>query len=235
VSEPTNLSALIFGPLSILRPESGCYTIQTELRRNRDDFQELCVEVSASKPLEVSCSMKHFRSIALKKMEEPKMKTTVLIALAVAVVMCVAPAWSQGRPGPGGPPHGAMGAVPPPPPADAIANIAQLLGLTTDQATALKTILTANDTVIKPLMEAARTADKALHDAVVALDFTTAADLVTAASDAQLALTNANIDAWVKIQTSGILTTDQLTKLLAGPGPGGPPPPSASTSSTRRR
>ena len=142
------------------------------------------------------------------------MKTAVLIALVMAVMVCVAPAYCQG--GPGGPP--------PPPPADRIDGITQKLGLTTDQATALKAILATTDTTMQPLMKAAGDANKALHEAFVAADFVSAANLATAATDAELALTKASIAAWAQIQASGILTADQFTKLLAGPGPGGPPP-----------
>lgn len=156
------------------------------------------------------------------------MKTTVLIAVVLAVVMCAVPVWSQGPGGPGGPGrHGGPGmgmAVPPPPPAAAIDGITQMLGLTTDQATQLKDILTANDTALQPLMKAAGDADKALRDAVMAEDFTSAATLAKAATDAQLAVTKANIDAWAKIKASGILTDDQFSSLLAGPGAGCPPP-----------
>lgn len=155
------------------------------------------------------------------------MKTTVLIAVVIAVLMCVSPAYCQGGPGgpggPDGPRHGAPMAVPPPPPAVAIDGITQMLGLTTDQATALKAILTTTDAAIQPSMEAAMTADKALRDAIMAADFTSAPDLAKAAADAQLAVTQASISAWAQIQSSGILTADQFTKLLAGPGPGCPP------------
>ena len=80
-----------------------------------------------------------------------------------------------------------------------------------------------------------RAADKALRDAVMALDFSAAADLSTAASDAQLDVTKASIDGWTSIQASGILTTDQLTRLLAGPGPGRPRPPGAGNDASPAR
>lgn len=156
------------------------------------------------------------------------MKTTVLIAVIMAVVMCAVPVWSQGGPGgpgrPGGPGPCAGMAVPPPPPAAMIDGITQGLGLTADQATALKAILTTSDTTMQPLMKAAGDANKALRDAFVAADFDSAAELATAATDAQLAVTKASIDVWAKIKASEILTADQLTKLLAGPGPSCPPP-----------
>lgn len=163
------------------------------------------------------------------------MRTALILAVVIAV--CVAPVWAQGR-GPGGPPRGGGMAVQPPPPADMIDRISTALGLTTDQATALKAVLTANDQKIQPPMKAAGDAGKALRDAFVAADFDSAAELAVAANDAQLAVTKASITAWADIKASGILTTDQFTKLLAGPG--GPPPgpgngPGGNDSSSSRR
>lgn len=149
------------------------------------------------------------------------MKTTALVAVVLAVVMCAVPAWCQGGPGGPGGPCPAMG-IQPTPPASSIDSITTTFSLTTDQATQLKAILTANDTAVQSLMDAAQTADKALQDAVTAADFDSAADLATAASDAHLAITKANIDGWAKIQSSGILTAAQLTQLMTSPV-GAPP------------
>jgi Spy/CpxP family protein refolding chaperone len=117
--------------------------------------------------------------------------------------------------------------------------MAQMLGLTADQATALKAILTTTDTTMQPLMEAVAAANKALRDAVLASDFDSATGLATKAMNAQLDVVKASIAGWARIQASDILTADQFTKLLAGPGPGGPPPPGpgdrGSSSSRGRR
>jgi len=156
------------------------------------------------------------------------MNKIVIVTLVTALVLCVAPIWSQG--GPGGP-GGAPGmAVPPTPPASDITNITRSLTLTTDQATALKALLTTFDATIKPLMETANTADKAIRDKVAAADFTAASSLIDAAADAHLDVTLANLNDWIKLKASNILTTDQLTKLLAGPG--GTPPSSSTTGTT---
>lgn len=163
------------------------------------------------------------------------MKNAVLIALAAAALMCVTPAWSQG--GPGGPPRGGGMAIPPPPAAAMIDSITTALGLTTDQATALKTVLATNDAAIQPLMDAARTAERAVRDAFVAADFDSAATLAQTASEAQIAVAKASITGWKTIQDSGILTADQFTTLLTKPC--GPPPQEpgggGSSSSARRR
>jgi Spy/CpxP family protein refolding chaperone len=157
------------------------------------------------------------------------MKRTVVIAAVLALVLTGLAAWCQG--GPGGPPPGARGcSIPPTPPADATDRIATALSLTTDQAAALKTILATNDATIKPLMEAARTADKAVSDAFVAGDFDSAATLAATASEAQLAVVKANIAGWAAIKASEILTDTQFAQLLTGPG--APPPASQNNAST---
>lgn len=165
------------------------------------------------------------------------MRMIGLIALMMVVVMCATPAYCQG--GPKGPERGAPMAVQPPPPgsqpppaeiepppaAAMIDGIAQNLGLTTDQAAALSAILTTTESTLQPLMEEAAAAQKALRDAFSAADFSAAADLATSAASAELAVTKVCLTAWAQIQDSGILTADQLTKLLAGPRQGGNPPP----------
>lgn len=150
------------------------------------------------------------------------MKKAVLVVAVLVIAVCATPLWSQG-PGKGGPPPGARMAVPLPPPADMIEPISNTLGLTQDQAIALKAVLTANDEKILPLAQAGGEAAKAVHDAFAAADFDSTATLADAASEAQLAFTKAKIDGWKAIQASNILTADQFAKLLAGPGPGGPP------------
>lgn len=167
------------------------------------------------------------------------MKTAIWLAMALAVMMCITPVYSQGGRGPGGPPPVGGMMVPPPPPAAAIDPITKAFSLTTDQAAALKTILTAGDTAIDPLRKTAADANKAVKDALVALDFDSAADLAVTASTAQLNVANAMLSEWSAIQASAIFTTDQFAQLLAGPGPGGPPPmgppPSGNGSSGGRR
>jgi hypothetical protein len=170
------------------------------------------------------------------------MKTAMWIIVVIAVLACAIAAYCQGGTGgPGGPPPRPPMAVMPPPPADKIDPIAQALGLTTDQATALKAVLETSDATMQPLMQAAGDADKALHEAFAAGDFTAAADLASAATDAQLAAIKGGLTAWANIKASGTLTDDQFAKLLAGPG--GPPPAeggsgsgsgSGSNSSSRR-
>ncbi len=157
------------------------------------------------------------------------MKKTVLITLVMALLLCLVPILSQA--GPGGPGGGGM-SVPPTPPASDITNITKSLTLTTDQATALKALLTTFDATIEPLMETANTADKVIRDKMATADFTAAANLIDTAADAHLEVTLANLNNWVKLKANNILTTDQLTKLLAGPG--GTPPTTTSTGTKRR-
>lgn len=165
------------------------------------------------------------------------MKTALFITLALVIAICVVPVWCQGRPGgPGGPGgHGGPGGpgpmmgVPPPPPAMAIDGITKTLGLTADQAAALSVILTADETKIRPLIEAACESDKALHEAFKAGDFETAKNLADEVTTDRAEVVKACIAAWAEIKASGVLTDDQFSKLLAGPGQGGPrqgnPPP----------
>jgi hypothetical protein len=162
-------------------------------------------------------------------MEEYTMKRIVLVTLIMVLVLCMVPILSQA--GPGGPGGGGM-SVPPTPPAADIANITKSLTLTTDQATALKALLTTFDATIKPLMETANAADKAIRDKMTTADFTAVANLIDAAADAHLEVTLANLNNCVKLKASNILTTDQLTKLLAGPGDTPPTTTPASTTST---
>jgi Spy/CpxP family protein refolding chaperone len=169
------------------------------------------------------------------------MKRTFAIAVVVAAVLCATAAWSQGPPGPGGPggPGGMRGhmmscpamAVAPPPPMmlDRMSNILQL---TDDQRTQIMDLIGKSDKTVRPLMQKAGDATKALHMALLAADFNaqTVKDLAAMAERAEADVVGANIDVWAQIR--GVLTKDQATGLqeaLAGPpqgpGPGGPPPP----------
>lgn len=164
----------------------------------------------------------------------------VVLAVALAVVMCVMPVWSQGRPGPGGPrgqggpmPGPAM-LIPPPPPAAAIDGIARALELTANEAAALKAVLTASDAAVQPLMKTAGESARALREAVFAADYDARAveDLAVAAMDAEANVVAASIDVWAQIRS--VLTADQFAKLQPKPGPGcpppgGPPPPGSDT------
>lgn len=164
------------------------------------------------------------------------MKGKVFLALMIVALLATL-AYCQGGPGgpgpggPGGPPPPPPKGIHPPPPADMIDALTAQLTLSADQATALKALLTKADATIQPLRQAAGDAEKALHEAFRSGDLDKAAELAQAASDADLSLTKASIDAWKQIKDSGVLTDDQFTKLLEGPGPchGGPPPAEASS------
>jgi len=157
------------------------------------------------------------------------MKTLIVSCVVVALAVCVAAGWCQGRPGPGGPPPGGPPRgggmiVPPPPPAAAIDGITEALALTEEQAAELKVLLTNAETTLQPLMKTAGDAGKAVRDAMAAGDIEAAANLVDAAADAQYAVTKACLEAWGQIKAGGALTDEQFQKLTAGPGPAGPPP-----------
>lgn len=164
------------------------------------------------------------------------MKTSILIALMLAVV-CLTPGWCQGGHGPGGPGMPSAVSAIMPPHADMIDGLTNSLNLTTDQASSLKTILTEADTTIKPLVQASGDAAKALRDAIFATTYD--ADTVTAAVEASeaadAAVVSACVDVWVKIRA--ILTADQIALLQECPGPGAPPDGSsgASASSFKHR
>lgn len=164
------------------------------------------------------------------------MKTSILIAVVLAVV-CLTPGWCQGGHGPGGPGMPSAVSAIMPPHADMIDGLSNSLSLTTDQASSLKTILTEADTTIKPLVQASGDAAKALRDAIFATTYD--ADTVTAAVEtseaADAAVVSACVDAWVKIRA--ILTSDQIALLQECPGPGAPPDGSsgASVSSFKHR
>jgi Spy/CpxP family protein refolding chaperone len=158
------------------------------------------------------------------------MKRTLLV---LAAMLCATAAYAQGpRPGPGGP-----GGPPPapsimmalmPPPVAAIDGLTKFLSLTTDQATALKAVLTTSDATIQPLVKAAADASKALRAAVIVPADEFDADnvvnnLLPAAQNAEGAVATAELGVWVEM--GKILTKDQLTKLQADRGPGCPPPP----------
>lgn len=181
------------------------------------------------------------------------MKKTAFVLVVLVAAICATAAWSQGGPKPGGPPP-PMVICPAmlllPPPAMAIDNITKGCQLTTDQAAALKTILTSSEADIQPKLQALAEKTKALRTAVLvptAQYDQAAVDTATAdAQTAEAAVVTGSIYWWNQISASGILSADQLAKLMAGPGPGGPPPgppPSSGSSSggsssstgTRRR
>ncbi len=174
------------------------------------------------------------------------MKTAVLIAVALAALLCTAPVWSQGPPAPGGfgGMRGAMGggmACPAiatmPPTARMIDRVADTLQLTQDQATKLKAAMTKCEETTLSLSQKAADATKALRDALLAptYDAQKVKDLAAAAEKAEAALVSARIDEWTQIRS--ILTADQVKKLqeaMAVPRggqrpvgrqrPGAPPP-----------
>lgn len=162
------------------------------------------------------------------------MKSTLLIAVVLAVV-CLTPGWCQGGHGPGGPGMPSAVSAIMPPHADMIDGLTDTLSLTTDQAASLNTILTEADTTIKPLMQASGDAAKALRDAVFATTYD--ADAVTAAvatsEAADAAVVSACVDVWAKIRD--VLTSDQIALLQTGPGSGAPPAGGPSASNCKRR
>jgi Spy/CpxP family protein refolding chaperone len=205
----------------------------------RNDGSGLAVNVTGSK-LQLESRFPYRQS----DKEETEMKTMVLLAVALVMVVCAVPVWSQGPPpGPGGPkgaPSTMMALMPPP--AGAVDGITKALSLTTAQAASLKTILTASDTTLEPLRKAAGDATKAAHDALLASTYDAAAvaDLAAKALDAEAAVIGASIQTWTSIRTTLTLTADQLTLLQTGPGaggppPGGPPPDGSSGTGTARR
>jgi hypothetical protein len=124
-----------------------------------------------------------------------------------------------------------------PPHADMIDGIANALELTTDQTTALKTILTKSDAVILPLGKTAADKTAALRTAVMVpasqYDQTTVDTRTTEAMNAESALVAACITAWNDIRSNSTLTDDQLAKLMAGPPP--PPPPPGGSGPAKHR
>lgn len=155
------------------------------------------------------------------------MKRTVLIVVMLAVV-CATAAWSQGPPRGGGPRMGCAAMAVMPPQAAMLDGLAKQIALTADQAAALKTILTASDAAIPPLVQAAAEKSKTLRTAVLVpateYDADAVAAAVTAAQEAESAVLAACIDTWCRIGT--VLTKEQFTALQTAPppGPGGPPP-----------
>lgn len=161
------------------------------------------------------------------------MRKTMLIAVVLALAICVTPVWSQGRPGPGGPGRhmsGGVMAVPLPPPAAAIDGLTESLELTTNQTASLTEVLTASDETIQPLLKTAEEAAKALRDAVFAPEYDAAAveELMNAALAAQTSVVTACINAWSQIRE--ILTADQFAKLQECKGSCGAPTSGTSTS-----
>jgi Spy/CpxP family protein refolding chaperone len=165
------------------------------------------------------------------------MKRTFVIAV-VATVLCAMAAWCQGPPGPGGPGgmRGHMMSCPAmavaPPSGMMLDRMASTLQLTDDQRTQIMDLIGKNDKTVRPLMQKAGEATKALHTALLAADFNaqTVKDLATRAEKAEADVVAANIDIWAQIR--GVLTKDQAAGLQEalsgppqGPGPGGPPPP----------
>lgn len=153
------------------------------------------------------------------------MKNTVL-ALLLAAAICATAACAQGPPPKPGGPGCCVAMAVMPPRADMADGLAKVLGLTADQTATLKTILTSSDATLPPLVKAAADASKALRDALFAATFDVAnvEALSEAALKAEADVVTASIGVWAQIRSSLNLTEDQLAKLQAGPGRGGPPP-----------
>ncbi len=161
------------------------------------------------------------------------MKKIVLVAVVLAALACSAVIWSQGRPGPAGPPRiGCPATATMPPQAAMLDRLADALALTEDQAAQLKDVLEASDATIPPLVETAGESCKALREALFATDYDAAqvAELATKAESAEAAIVTASIDVWTQIRS--ILRADQIAALQEvmsapppGPRPGGRPGP----------
>ena len=162
------------------------------------------------------------------------MRNTVLMTAALALVVCTAPAWGQGPPGPGRPPGGGGGGMPCPamaamaPPSAVIDRMAETLGLTESQVTKLRAAMTKCEESIKSLSQKSGEATKAMRDAIAASDYD--AQKVTEVK-AEVAVLSARLDEWTQIRS--ILTADQAKRLQESiamqrpgqvPGPAGPPP-----------
>jgi hypothetical protein len=96
------------------------------------------------------------------------------------------------------------------------------LRLTEDQAIKLKAVTAKNDTTLRPLMEKAADASKALRTALLASDYDAkkVKELASAAEKAEAAVVTANIDGWASIRAA--LTADQFSKLkeaVSAPSP----------------
>ncbi len=166
------------------------------------------------------------------------MKTTNIVVSVAAIALLAACSFAQdtqsgnlGRPGgnggpggPGGP--GGMGgtqinavSVMTPPSIQMLSFMANQLALTSDQQTSLKTIITAGNTTLKPLLEKSTKAVQALQTALYATtyDSVKVKALVVAAQKTELDVMNAEVDIWAKIRAA--LSSDQINMLnkLAAP------------------
>lgn len=166
------------------------------------------------------------------------MRNTILIAVALAAVVCASPVYSQGRPGAGGPRGtGGLSASCPvmaitPPQASALDRLADAFQLTEDQSSKLKSVLTKSDETVSALSKKSAEATKELKTAVMAADFdaVNVKALADKAEKAEAAVVNAIIDEWIQIRS--ILTADQVKTLQetmskqqgSGQRPAGPPP-----------
>lgn len=167
------------------------------------------------------------------------MRNTVLMTTALALVVCTAPAWGQGPPGPGRPPGGVGGGMSCPamaamaPPSAVIDRMAETLGLTKSQVTKLRAAMTKCEESIKSLSQKSGEATKAMRDAIAASDYDAqkVTDLANAAVKAEVAVLSARLDEWTQIRS--ILTADQAKGLQESmtmqrpgqvPRPAGPPP-----------
>ncbi len=169
------------------------------------------------------------------------MKKTMVIAVALATIVCASGAWSQGR-GPGGPGGpGGMGrpaaSCPAtalmPPSAATFDRMVEPLQLTDDQSAKLKNVTAKGDKDISSLTKKAAESSKALRAAVLSSDFDVARvkTLAATAQKAEAAIVSASIDEWAEIRS--ILNPDQARQLQGmmdeqhpggGQPPMGPPP-----------
>lgn len=167
------------------------------------------------------------------------MKTTVLVAAALAAAICATTVWSQGIRVADQPRHvGGMRMACPamavmPYRGRMIDSMAHGLKLTPDQVAKLKKAAASSDKTLQPLRQEAAKLSQALRAAVLAPNYSakTVKDLAARAESAEAKIVAASIDEWTRIRS--ILTASQLAKLQkatsAGPwGPGrrpeGPPP-----------
>lgn len=195
------------------------------------------------------------------------MKTSVAVVVALMLVMSSVGVWGQAPPdqpppGPQGPGPGMpggpgrmmrMGGTCPAmalnlPPAMMIDRAGEMLQLTDEQKTNLKSALDKGEQTLRPLRDKSNAATGALRDGALSAtcDATKLKSLASDAEKAESAVLNAELDAWTQLK--GILTAEQLGKMrdmmsrrgpgmmgmpgmMGGPGgpgmpggPGGPPP-----------
>ena len=157
--------------------------------------------------------------------EESKLKKTVIVATALAALICAMPVWSQG-PGQAGPGAGGQRGMGPlggqmQPMQSNLAitvrppqmNVLNQLPLTTEQTTLLQTYRTNNESAAAVRAKNAADSLKLLRDALLAPKYDEASVkiLLDKANTAEDEITKANIAEWTYLRS--LLTADQAAKL----------------------